>query len=280
MQPSERHKTVWYIAIFSVLVALLAWAAPALGGTPSEPGLGFVVWGIAPLLVALVLRFGTKDWADAGFKPALRKHAVWYLVSFFAYPLMMILTLLVGQVLSISSLSEFSLGQYLQTAFLALPFFLIFAFFEEVGWRGYLAPKLVALGINSYLAAAFLALIWTLWHVPYLRELTWVYSAEDLLTFIPRYYLVLFAFAVLYGEIREITGSFWPAVLMHGVNNAFGHPLAADYVTIAAGQESIASVSTGFIMIIFILILGVMIRYWRTKHLKSSREVKLVQSTQ
>lgn len=265
MGDSERKKTIWLTVIFSLLVTVVAWIAPLLGGGPTSPGLGFIIWGIAPLLVSVLMRIVTRDWSDLGIKPAIVKNARWYAISFLAYPVIMILTLLIGVLVSVSSVSEFLVGQYLQTALTAMPIFFIFAIFEEVGWRGYLAPKLASLGINSYIASALVAVVWTLWHLPYLRELTWVYTSEDLVTFMPRYYLLLFAFSIFYGEVREVTATFWPAVLMHCISNSIGHPLTAEYVTIAAGKEYLGSASTGLFVIVFFGLLGVAINRWRVK---------------
>jgi membrane protease YdiL (CAAX protease family) len=183
----------------------------------------------------------------------------------------MALTLLLGVLISVSSVSEFSIGKYLQTALTALPIFFIFAIFEEVGWRGYLSPKLASLGINSYIAAALVAVVWASWHLPYFRELSWVYSSEDLITFIPRFYLTCFAVSIVYGEIRNITGTFWLAILMHAVGNSFGHSLSAEYVTVAAGKEYLGSISNGLFVIVFFILLGVAINRWRLKEFTLSK---------
>jgi len=265
MNDSERKNTIRNIVIYSILVNLVAWIAPVLGGSPSSPGLGFILWGTAPLLVSVVLRTVTRDWSDFGIKPAIRKNAWWYVVSFLAFPVLMILTLFVGVLFSISAVSEFSVGEFLQTVLTALPIFLIFAIFEEVGWRGYLSPKLDSLGINRFMGSVIVAVVWATWHMPYIRELTWVYSFENLGLFIPRYYLLCFAFSILFGEIRSITGTFWPAVLMHGVANAFGHPLAVEYVASTTGTNYIGSISTGLILIVFVGILGTASNHWRLK---------------
>jgi membrane protease YdiL (CAAX protease family) len=265
MNISKRKKTIVSVVAFSILVTAVAWLAPFLGGSPSSPGLGFILWGTAPMLVSLLMRLVNRDWSDLGFKPEIRQNILWYGISILAYPLIMLLALLIGTMLSVSSLAQFSIGDYMQIALTALPIFFIFAIFEELGWRGYLAPKLANLGINSYLAAALLALVWTGWHLPYIRELSWIYSSEEFLSFIPRYYLLLFAFSVLYGEIRKQTGSFWPAVLMHAVSNAFGHPLAADYVRVADGKDYLGSVSTGLFIIVLTFLLGIAIQQWRMK---------------
>jgi membrane protease YdiL (CAAX protease family) len=271
MNDFERKKTIWLIVTFIVLVTVVAWVSLLLGGSPSSPGLGFILWGTAPLLVSLTMRFATRDWSDFGVKPAIRKNAKWYLVSVLAFPVIMALTLLLGVLISVSSVSEFSIGKYLQTALTALPIFFIFAIFEEVGWRGYLSPKLASLGINSYIAAALVAVVWASWHLPYFRELSWVYSSEDLITFIPRFYLTCFAVSIVYGEIRNITGTFWLAILIHAVGNSFGHPLSAEYVTVAAGKEYLGSISNGLFVIVFFILLGVAINRWRLKEFTLSK---------
>ena len=97
------------------------------------------------------------------------------------------------------------------------------------------------------------------WHLPYIRDLTWVYSSENLASFIPRFYLVCFALSILFDELRSATGTFWTAVLIHAVGNAFGHPLAAGYITYAAGMEYLASISNGLIFVVLAGLLGAMI---------------------
>lgn len=266
MNDFARKKTIWLIVIFSIAVNGVAWISRLLGGSPASPGLGFILWGIAPLLVSMLMRAMTRDWSNLGIKPAVGKNIQWYVVSFLALPVLMGLTLLVGNFFSVSSVSNFLLGRYLQTALTALPIFFVFAIFEEAGWRGYLAPKLDSLGCNRYVAAALVAIVWASWHLPYFRELTWVYSSEDLITYLPRFYLVCFALSILYGEIRNLTGTFWPAVLMHAAGNSFGHPLSADYVTLALGKEYLGNVGNGFFFIIFVGLLGVAINWWRLRN--------------
>src|SRR5512141_92211 len=132
MKDFDRKKTIWLLVIFSVMVNAVAWIGRWLGGTPTAPGPGFILWGIAPLLVSMLIRAVTGDWSDLGIKPAFRKNARWYVISFLALPVLMALSLLIGVLVSASSVAGFSLGRYLQTALTALPIFFIFAIFEEV----------------------------------------------------------------------------------------------------------------------------------------------------
>ena len=265
MNDSDRKKTIWYIAIFSVLVNVVAWIGPLLGGDPTSPGLGFLIWGIAPLLVSLLMRAVTKDWSDLGARPGIRKNVRWYLVSLLAYPVTIALALFIGSLISASSVSQFSMGSFIQAALPAMVIFFVFALFEEVGWRGYLAPKMYSLGINVYVAHALVAVVWASWHLPYIRELS-SYTTEGLATYIPRFYLGAFAFSIVYGEIRMITATFWPAVLMHWVGNTIANPLVAGFVLFSVGKEYLGSVGVdGLIMIAFFGLLGVAINRWRSR---------------
>jgi membrane protease YdiL (CAAX protease family) len=270
MTHAERNKTIWKIVIFSVLVTALAFISPLLGGSPSSPGLGFIMWGTAPLLVAVLMRLVTRDWSDAGLWPALRKNAKWYLFIILACPVIVVLTLLFGAAVSASTLSEFSMASYLQMVLPGLAMFFIFAIFEEFGWRGYLVPKLDAIGINSFIGAAIIAVVWATWHLPYMRELTWTYNtSQDLVTFIPRFYLMMFAYSILYYEIRLITGSIWPAVLLHALTNAIQHPLDAEFMTITTGQEYLVSFS-GLFMMVLVGLLGIALNRWRMRKTEPS----------
>jgi membrane protease YdiL (CAAX protease family) len=270
MDASKRKQTTLYIVIYSVLVLGIAAISPLLGGSPASPGLGFMLWGTAPLLVAVLMRLVTRDWSDVGMRPGIRRNALWSIVSILAFPFSMVLSVFMGSLVQASSVSGFSLIPYFNTFLAALPMFFIFAIFEEFGWRGYLGPKLASLGINDYLAYAIVGVVWATWHMPYIRELTWVYAPEDLTSFVPRFYAAMFVSAIVFGEIRKLTGTFWPAVIMHAVGNAFGHPLAAEFIKIAPGKEYLGSVGNSLFFIALMLILGVAINRWRQKRLPVS----------
>jgi len=263
MKAAERKRTILYIVFFSVLVNLMAWIGPMLGGDPTSPGLGFLVWGAAPLLVSLVMRGVTRDWSDLGIRPAIRANIRWYVISLLIYPIAIVLVLLIGTLISVSSISQFSIGSYIQAVLPAMVIYFLFALFEEVGWRGYLAPKMYSLNINIYIAHALVAVVWASWHLPYIRELS-TYTTESLATYIPRLYLGAFAFSIVYGEIRLLTATFWPAVLMHWVGNTIANPLVAGFVLFSTGKEFLGSFGVdGILMILFFGIFGVLINRWR-----------------
>ncbi len=93
-----------------------------------------------------------------------------------------------------------------------------FAFGEEWGWRGYLLPKLLPLGVWPALLAS--GAIWGLWHAP-LILLGHNYPLHPRLGV-----AIMIAFCMVFGTLlgwmRLSTGSIWPAVIAHGALNATG----------------------------------------------------------
>jgi membrane protease YdiL (CAAX protease family) len=91
----------------------------------------------------------------------------------------------------------------------------VFAFGEEVGWRGYLLTKLLPLG--QWPALLISGVAWGLWHAPVIM-LGYNYPAHPHFGIL---LMVLFCiiFGVLFGWTRLATGSIWPAVIGHGALN-------------------------------------------------------------
>lgn len=101
----------------------------------------------------------------------------------------------------------------------------VLAFAEEIGWRGYLLPRLLWLGEGAALLVS--GVVWVGWHLPYIL-LTPNYHADGNRALV----LTLFtgsvlAFSVLFGRLRLRSGSLWPAVLGHFAHNATFAWLAA-----------------------------------------------------
>lgn len=89
-------------------------------------------------------------------------------------------------------------------------------FGEELGWRGWLLPKLLPLG--AWPAMLLTGALWGLWHAPIIL-LGYNYpSAPVVGVFLFTAFCMLWG--VLHGWMRIATGSVWPAALMHGSLNA------------------------------------------------------------
>jgi membrane protease YdiL (CAAX protease family) len=147
---------------------------------------GVRAWGLAVLLPCLTLGFGYS--------------VVWLTgVASFAMP--------AGGLASLP----------LEVAFafvIALPL----AFGEELGWRGYLLPKLAALPRGRMLL--FSGLLHGIWHLPVLLLTPFYHSAGNPLIVTALFLATLTLAGVVYGYLRLMTDSAWPAVIVHGTANA------------------------------------------------------------
>jgi membrane protease YdiL (CAAX protease family) len=103
-------------------------------------------------------------------------------------------------------------------------FTLSFSLGEEIGWRGYLLPKLLSLGRTR--ALLLVGLIWAPWHL-ILFFLTPFFPMENVLIFLPLFVGTIVAASFFFGYLRLYTGSVWPASIGHSVHNAAWDTLGA-----------------------------------------------------
>jgi membrane protease YdiL (CAAX protease family) len=267
----SRQHSVRNLVIFVVLVYGLGWIGRWLdslaGSAPSEQGPGILIWLVAPLGVSLVLRaFAGDGWRDFGLRPAIKGNVLWYVVSIVIYPVCTAFILAVGTALGAVSLSGFSVGSFVQAVALAvIPG--LFTAIEELGWRGYLAPKVYKLGWNAFLAHAVVGIIWGAWHIPYF-SVFWSHSMQNVPLFVLCFFLGTIAISIVYGEIRQQTDSVWPAFLMHAVSNAVNNTLVLQgFIKITSGKELLVSPGVeGILGIIFLTSVGVGIYLLRRKN--------------
>jgi membrane protease YdiL (CAAX protease family) len=245
-------RTVRNLVIFTVVVLASGWLGYGLDklmNNPSgQPGLGLLLWLITPLITAVLLRaFAGDGWKDIGLRPSLKGNLIWYAVSLLIYPLMAGLILAIGGVLGLVTAPNFSLSLLLSVFAAGLIAAFIKNLFEEFAWRGYLAPKVYSLGLNVYIGHMIVGLVWGGWHIPYLlfmldRTVLQATTTQSMATFIPLAIINLVAASMVYGELRLLTNSIWPAVLLHTIGNALVDVLIVQgFVRIVPGTDFLVS---------------------------------------
>ena len=101
-------------------------------------------------------------------------------------------------------------------------FTMVYAFFEEFGWRGYLQEELFR-KYNKWIVYALIGFIWYLWHWYFLRE-----GNNPKFMMIP--ILILASFGI--GEVAKSTKSILICGALHGlVNILFIYGLIAQNIT-------------------------------------------------
>ena len=262
MGTHNNKRTIRNLIIFTILVLASGWLGrwiDALTGSSSSAGMGMLIWITAPLVISFLLRALTGDgWRDLGIKPAFKGNGVWYAISILVYPLCATLIVVIGLAAGVISFSASATGgMFVQAFTLLLVSQILTNIPEEFGFRGYLAPKMYGLPSNTFVAHVMVGLIWGLWHTPYLAAIT-PYTTESLTTLLPRFLLGTIVASIVYGEIRLLTNSVWPAVLMQTAGGAFiGALMLDDLITISSGTWLFTPVLEGGLLIIFFTLIGV-----------------------
>ncbi|HSL47263.1 MAG TPA: CPBP family glutamic-type intramembrane protease [Anaerolineales bacterium] len=288
IQNESKRRTIRNLAIFIFFILASGWLGRGLDGlmgNPSAESLGMLLWIITPLAVTLLLRtFAGDGWKDFGIRPNFKGNWVWYGVALLVYPVLTALVLIIGGSLgfiTFPGLSADTLGLLLQAFALGLLPQFIKNIFEEAPWRGYLAPKVYSLGLNDFIGHAIVGLVWGAWHIPYYlffldRAILSNFTTLDLAVYIPLAIGVMISWAFVYGEIRLLTNSFWPAVLMHMVEDAFLIQLfTGNHIQIRPGTDWLVSPMNGLLMACLFIALAVGLRQFRKRKMSVAAQGNL-----
>lgn len=233
MSDSCRKQAVRNLVIFVLVSASIGWIGLGLNRLMANaaPGqnLGMLLWLVVPALTGLLLRTVAGDgWSDAGLRPALSKNLGWYGFALLIYPACIALILGLGYVtgaFSVAGFSSLGLGRFGSLIGAALLGGAVKNLFEEFAWRGYLTPRLDALGWTPWANAVLVGVAWGAWHLPYwfgflaLADLK-AYTSLNPTVFVPLATVAFVPAAFAFGELRRVTGSVWPTIVMHTVGNA------------------------------------------------------------
>ncbi len=272
----NNKKTVRNIVIFAIVVLLIGWVGHGLDvilGNPSAGSLGMLLWLVTPLGTCLLLRgFTGGGWRGFGIKPNFRGNLMGYSVAVFVFPVITTLILIIGRLSRFIVFPDFSsgtVGVILQVFLLGLLPAFFKNIFEEFAWRGYLTPKVHSLNLNDYTGHLIVGLIWAFWHIPYYlffldRIILRDYTTLNLATFIPMALLTIVSYSLVFGEIRLLTNSLWPVVLMHAIEDALVNPLLVEgFVKVKPGAEFFFSPGVSVLVIIFFSATGILVHKLR-----------------
>ena len=277
-QRQKNRTTKRNLVIFTATILTIGWFGHGLDVLldrtgPESPGT--LLWLVTPLVVTLLLRiFGGDGWKDFGVKLNIKRNVPWYVVAILVYPVLTALVLIVGATtgpIVFPDSSSNTVRLILRTFAAGFPALFVKNIFEETAWRGYLAPKIFSLRVNDFLGHFIVGIIWGAWHIPYYlffldRTVLTSFTTLDLTVFVLFSIAAMITWAVVYGEIRFLTGSIWPVVLMHTVENALVNPLFTEhYIRISPGTDWLISPMNGLISIAIFLAIGIVLNRWRKR---------------
>jgi membrane protease YdiL (CAAX protease family) len=148
----------------------------------------------------------------------------------------------------------------LQGLLVAIGFNIVSATGEELGWRGLLVPELGRFTEFSQIAIIS-AFVWFCWHVPVM--LAGGYSGPGGLGYsMVMFFLAMIGGSTLFAWIRLRSGSIWPPVLLHALDNFFTqefYPVLT--ATTAAGGAMLGEF--GWYVVLISIVIGLVCWYFR-----------------
>ncbi len=118
----------------------------------------------------------------------------------------------------------------------------LFTLGEELGWRGFLLPRLIEAGWGQWWALIVSGAVWGLWHAPVIL-LGHNYPDHPYLgVLLMTVFCILLG--IIFGWLRLASGSVWTATLAHATLNAVaGFPL----IVLTPFDSALGGVMTGVI---------------------------------
>ncbi len=90
---------------------------------------------------------------------------------------------------------------------------------EEIGFRGYLLPRLRELGSSKTVVIS--GFLHGTWHLPLIFLTSFYLTEGNRLLTIPLFLMLLTASGMMSGVLRLTTDSLWPSIIFHATFNAF-----------------------------------------------------------
>jgi membrane protease YdiL (CAAX protease family) len=251
--------------IFAVLALAMALAMTPFATFNLITMIAFM-WtpGIAALLMLLVVTrdgFSSEGWKSLGLHRL--GLSVWWIAFGAAFLIGVIATAIVWATPlasfvvpdnAVGEISEFLIGGLILGT-------LVISMGEELGWRGYLLPRLLPLGKTR--ALVLVGLIQAAWHMPLIFFTTEVYAPEaNKLIVLPLFVATIIGESFFLGPLRLYTGSVWPASIGHSVHNGLVTTLAA-FTATSSPLVVFAYLAgdAGILIVVGLAVVGVLLAY-------------------
>jgi len=264
------NKTKRDVIIFIAVVLASGWLGAlldmALAEQPDGNSLGMGLWLVLPFFASIALRLISRDGKNTGIKPNFKGNVKWYSLSAVAYLSVTAITIGFAAALGSVDISGFETRAFFPLIAVSVGGGLIKNIFEEFAWRGYLTPKLIELKLNDWSLYATVGLVWALWHAAYYL----VFLPDIHFQSMPRAAFLLITclivpcWTVMYVEIYQLTGSVWPCVLMHTVEDVFPTLLVAGgFIAFTKSGDIWWNPTTGIVATALFLGIGLLLRHAR-----------------
>jgi membrane protease YdiL (CAAX protease family) len=226
--------------VFIVAVLGVGWSFEAFliaGGGVRRFGplwIGALMWTPGALSILIRVSSGS-GFADAGLERAAIRYWLYALAIPFLLAASVAALSVATDIRRFAPISPDELPRIAPAALVVLGLGVFGAFGEELGWRGFLLPKLVSGRVRRpYLAVG---LVWAAWHVP-LIAFGGFYETEHNLLMAAVYSIGVVALSFFMSELRMRSGSVWVATIAHAAHNFFFQFAVPVFIVAAPGSRA------------------------------------------
>lgn len=147
----------------------------------------------------------------------------------------------------------------------------LFALGEEIGWRGYMLPRLLGRGVVP--AMLLVGFLHGVWHLPLMLTTDYYHNSGNPLIVVPLFLVTLTLAGVFFGFLRLWTGSVWAVAVAHAAANMAWEIMTEITQTKSAVALEYVGGESGVIMIAGLAVFSFfVIRHMRSERFKSALE--------
>ena len=228
---TETKKQIYiFLLVLIILTSLVfIWMFNKLENSRSIAMLMMWVPGISAIITTIITKdnFKSYGWNPGKVKYLLYAYFIPFIVAIIAYGAVWILGLADftpdevknyrwAAYIGFSLPAPFWVG-FISKAILYTVVVSVYTLGEEIGWSGFLTPKL--LKIKSIpVTGIIIGLIWSIWHFPAIVGGIYGFGAPLWIS-LPSFSLVLIGNAVIATILIAKSKSFWPGVVLHSSHN-------------------------------------------------------------
>lgn len=222
--------------------------------------------GLAALITRLIYQRNLRGFAWQ--LPKFRYAALAYLLPFLVSGSMFVLAWVLFGYYTTDNTDTAVLQGFAASATIGFLAVTVFGFGEELGWRGFLVPEL-AKATTFTNVALISGAIWAVWHWPL------ILLAADVTDFdktpawftLPVFSITLIAAATVMAWLTLRTRSIWPAVILHGSQNAITQGFFSEY-TSQTGDSAYYVSEVGALIAVAWVVASYL--FWRNRHVLGS----------
>lgn len=243
---------------------------------PKGNSLGMGLWLVLPFLTGIVLRIINKDLNQIGVHLNFKNNVKWYAVAVLVFPCIMLISIIVAKITGGLIVGETEID----TLFVLIPTTFLTSciknIFEEFAWRGCLVPYLEKTGINDWILYFTSGLIWGMWHITYymffLPDEYFIETSRPMMVVVG---IVLMIFwSPLFVELRRLTNSVWPCVILHTMEDAVPTMLfvTVNVLQIKGDYSVMLNPISGIVPTAFVFFIGLGLRKTQMKRKQAVSE--------